>query len=153
MKELEPWRRTWRLGFAPLLPTEGLEALARALARDDSAIIQHASLRPLPTYEKRNWPVEAADPVAYCYWQADDNACDVEDVEELWSAACTRIDEILGDYAACRYFHNWWDENLRSEVVPALLEEVKRTLHLRKHLAPDCPPEVVEDWLLENPVP
>jgi hypothetical protein len=37
---VEPWRTVWRDGLAPLLTDNDLQALGRALAQDDPALIQ-----------------------------------------------------------------------------------------------------------------
>ena len=35
---METWRKVWRDGFAPVLSTNGLQALRTALLRDDPAL-------------------------------------------------------------------------------------------------------------------
>ena len=40
---MERWRSNWRVGFAPVMPTEGLVALRQALLDDDQTLIQGAT--------------------------------------------------------------------------------------------------------------
>ena len=62
---MEAWRKVWREGLAPLLPTAGLEALAIALAADDPAVLTDGNItRPIPISSVLDWPCEAADPIA-----------------------------------------------------------------------------------------
>ena len=47
---MESWRKTWRDGVEPLVSTEGLEALRRALTNDDPRLLQGATSSPPPPY-------------------------------------------------------------------------------------------------------
>src|SRR6185295_15223849 len=63
---IEPWRRVWREAVAPLVSTEGLEALRHALASDDARLLQGATISPPPMLCVQEFPVEAACPLGFC---------------------------------------------------------------------------------------
>ncbi len=46
--ELIPWREVWHEGFAKVLPTEGLVALATALREDSPRLTQGSTTTPPP---------------------------------------------------------------------------------------------------------
>lgn len=133
---MESWRKVWREGLAPLLPTKGLEALARALTDDDPRLLQGATTTPPPLQCVQDWPVEAACGVGFCGWQGQELES-VAEVEEFFAGVCFEVDQRLGEPAACRWFLNWFDETPREEMRRQLLGEVSRTLSQR--LA-DCTP-------------
>jgi hypothetical protein len=54
------WRRVWREGIAPQLSLADLHALRLALERDDPALIQGATVEPIPLPQFDDHPVEAA---------------------------------------------------------------------------------------------
>lgn len=135
---MESWRKVWREGLAPLLPTKGLEALARALADDDTRLLQGATTTPPPLQCVQDWPVEAACGIGFCGWQGNDLET-VAEVEEFFAGICFEVDQQLGEPAACRWFLNWFDETPREEMRRRLLGEVSRTLGQR--LA-ECVPAV-----------
>ena len=127
---MESWRKVWRDGLAPLIWTEGLEALQRALATDDGRLLQGATTTPPPLQCVQDWPVEAACGVGYCGWQGD-HLETVAEVEEYFARVCFEVDQALGEPAACRWFLNWFDETPREEMRRELLAEVTRTLAQR----------------------
>jgi hypothetical protein len=127
---MESWRKVWREGLAPLLPTKGLEALARALTDDDPRLLQGATTTPPPLQSVQDWPVEAACGVGFCGWQGQ-NLETVAEVEEFFAGICFEVDQRLGEPAACRWFLNWFDETPREEMRRQLLAEVSRTLSQR----------------------
>ena len=45
---MDSWRKVWRDGLAPLISTEGLEALRTALCDDDARLLQGATTTPPP---------------------------------------------------------------------------------------------------------
>lgn len=137
---MESWRKVWREGLAPLLPTKGLEALARALTDDDARLLQGATTTPPPLQCVQDWPVEAACGVGFCGWKGQDLET-VAEVEEFFAGICFEVDQRLGEPAACRWFLNWFDETPREEMRRQLLGEVSRTLGQR--LA-ECTPAVAE---------
>src|SRR5260370_6510101 len=124
---MESWRKVWREGLAPHLSTPGLEALKRALASDDSCLLQGATTTPPPLQCVQDWPVEAACVVGYCGWQGDGLET-VAEVEEFFARICFETDQALGEPAACRWFLNWFDETPRADVRALLLAEVSRML-------------------------
>ena len=133
---MESWRKVWRDGLAPLLSTEGLEALRRALESDDARLLQGATTTPPPLQCVQDWPVEAACGVGFCGWQGDGLET-VAEVEEFFARACFEADQRLGEPAACRWFLNWFDETPRDEMRRLLLGEVNRTLAQRRSGEPD----------------
>lgn len=130
-KVMESWRKCWREGFAPMFSTEGLEALAKALASDDPRLIQGATTSPPPLQCVQDWPVEAACGTGFCGWQGDGLET-VAEVEEFFARVCFEVDRQLGEPSACRYFLNWFDETPREEMRTSLLAEVLRVLRKRR---------------------
>jgi hypothetical protein len=128
---MDSWRKVWREGLAPHLSTEGLDALAEALANDDPRLLQGATTTPPPLQCVQDWPVEAACGLGYCGWQGDGLET-VAEVEEYFARMCFEADKVLGEPAACRWFLNWFDETPRDEMRRELLAEVRRTLAERR---------------------
>lgn len=128
---MESWRLVFRDGFAPVLPTEGLEALAEALRTDDMKLIQGATTSPPPLMSVSDWPVEASCPVGYCGWKGLGLAT-VGEVEEFFRRCCAEADQRLGEPAACRFFLNAWDDSSRGEFFAEMLQEVELELSRRK---------------------
>jgi hypothetical protein len=128
---MEAWRRCWREGFEPLLSVAGLEALRKALLKDDPRLQQGATTTPPPLKCMEDWPVEAACGIAYAGWQGDGLET-VGEVEEFFARMCFEIDQRLGEPAGCRWFLNWFDETPREEMRRQLLAEVNRALALRR---------------------
>lgn len=117
------WRIVWRKGFSPLLPLRGLVALRKALIDDDPRLLQGATTSPPPLRCTEDWPVEAADVIAFCAWMNGDDTVGV--AEEFFARACFEVDQRLGDPAGCRWFLNWFDETPRDEMRRLLLPEVE----------------------------
>jgi hypothetical protein len=124
---MERWREVWRGGFAMVLPTDALGALAVALRDDDPKLIQGATTTPPPLMCVQDWPVEAACALGYCGWQGEDLET-VGQVEEFFARLCFEADQRLGEPAACRWFLNWFDDTPRGEMRRELLAEVELTL-------------------------
>lgn len=131
---MNAWRKVWREGLAPQLSTKGLQALKRALLRDDSRLIQGATTSPPPTQSVLDWPVEGACVVGFCAWQGD-GAETVGEIEEIFARTCFEADMKLGEPAAVRYFMNWFDDTPRLEMRRLLVAEVNRTLSDRAVIA------------------
>jgi len=127
---MQPWKRIWRDGLAPLLATTELEALRHALIRDDPRLIQHATTTPPPTEVFYDEEMAGACAVCFCGWQAG-GLTTVREVEQFFVRTCTVADEALGELAACRHFLNWFDEAPRAEMRRELLREVNRALNER----------------------
>lgn len=128
------WKDTWRRGVAPLLSREQLATLKRGLEDDDPKLIQGATTSPPPLSTCQDWPVECGCPIAYAY--AFEGVAvgekystrTVFKTEDFFAQICFAVEKPLGELGASRHFLNWWDENPRHEVVPALLAEVKSAL-------------------------
>jgi hypothetical protein len=127
---MESWRKVWRDGLAPVLSSEGLEALKQALESDDPRLLQGATTTPPPLQCVQDWPVEAACGVGFCGWQGDGLET-VAEVEEFFARVCFEVDQRLGEPAGCRWFLNWFDETPRDDMRRLLLGEVGRTLAQR----------------------
>ena len=131
---MESWRKTWRLGFVPVLSTAALEALRDALYADDPRLTQGSTTTPPPLMCVQDWPVEAACALGFCGWQGDDLET-VGQVEEFFARACFEADQRLGEPAACRWFLNWFDDTPREEMVRELFREVELALEGRRAAA------------------
>jgi hypothetical protein len=132
---MESWRKVWREGLANQISTSGLNALRRALLKDDPRLLQGATTSPPPLQCVQDWPVEAACGLGYCGWQGDGLET-VAEVEEFFARVCFEADQRLGEPAACRWFLNWFDETPRAEMRQLLLPEINRSLAQR--LVPDA---------------
>lgn len=144
---MEPWRHVWRKGFAPLMPTEGLKALAEALRSDDPRLIQGAATSPPPLQCVEDWPVEGACAVTFCGAAQHGVATlvpgkvravsdwTIGNAEEFFARACYDCDASLGEPAGCRHFLNAFDEWPRQEMIQNLLPEVERELDRRSQAA------------------
>jgi hypothetical protein len=128
---MESWRKVWRDGLAPLIATDGLEALRTALVNDDARLLQGATTTPPPLQCVQDWPVEAACALGFCGWQGE-GLERVGQVEEYFARLCFAVDRRFGEPAACRWFLNWFDETPRDEMRAVLLAEVNRTLARRR---------------------
>lgn len=137
---MESWRLIFRNGYAESLPTRGLEALLEALRTDDSRITQGSTTTPPPLQSVQDWPVEAADAIAFCGWQGLDLKT-VGEVEEFFAKAAFEADQRLGEPAACRWFLNWYDDCPRNEMRRELSAEVEREL-LRRASTVELPVEL-----------
>lgn len=131
---METWKKVWREGFAPLLPTAGLEALAEALRKDDCTLRQGCTTVPPPLMAVQDWPCEGGCLLSFVGWKGDGRST-VGEVEEFFAEACRRADERLGEPAACRWLINWWDDTARPEAFRDLLPEVELVLAERKAAA------------------
>jgi len=134
---MEDWRDTWRRGIVHQLPEKGLEALREALVSDDARLIQGVTCSPPPVQSVRDWPIESADAIVFCFWMdasADPNASDatVEEAEEFFAKVCYECDQILGEPAGCRWFLRPYDDSPRDEIFTALHAEVIRELVRRR---------------------
>ena len=124
---MESWRLTWRDGFAHVLSTDALTALADGLRRDDPRITQGSTTTPPPLICTQDWPVEAACCLGFAGWQGE-GLTTVGEVEEYFARACFEADQRLGEPAACRWFLNWFDDTPRDEMRRQLLGECELAL-------------------------
>ncbi|MGF1578212.1 MAG: hypothetical protein ACFCD0_02490 [Gemmataceae bacterium] len=127
---MESWRKVWRDGFGPFLPTTGLKALREALKCDDEQLIQGATTSPPPLQCVQDWPVESCCVIGFCFWQGE-GLQTVAEIEEAFARTCFEADNALGEPAACRWFLNWYDETPREEMREEMLGEVELLLHER----------------------
>jgi hypothetical protein len=127
---MERWREVWRGGFAMVLPTDALEALAVALRDDDPKLTQGSTTTPPPLMCVQDWPVEAGCVLGYCgaVEAGGFGVATVGQAEEWFARWCYDADTVLGEPAACRWFLNWVDDTPRDEMRRGLLAEVERTL-------------------------
>lgn len=132
---METWREVWRDGFAPLLSTAGLAALAEALRTDDPRLTQGSTTTPPPLMCVEDWPVEAACCIGFCGWQGDGLET-VGEVEEFFARACFEADQRMKEPAYCRWFLNWFDDTPRDEMRRELLVEAELALADRAEPAP-----------------
>ena len=131
---MESWRLIWRDGFAPVLSTAGLTALAESLRTDDPRLTQGSTTTPPPLMCVQDWPCEAACCLGFCGWQGD-GLKTVGEVEHHFAKACFDADQRLGEPAACRFFLDWFDDTPRDEMRRELLAEVGLTLEQRAVVA------------------
>jgi hypothetical protein len=134
---MESWRKVWREGAAPLLPTKGLEALRDALKNDDPRLIQGATTTPPPLHCVQDWPVEAACLIGFCGWKGEDLDT-VAEVAEFFGRIAFDMCREIGDPGASRHLLNWFDETPREDMRRELLAEVERTLSERAKEMQSC---------------
>lgn len=132
--EIESWRNVWRKGFAPILPTDCLKALAEAIEKDDNRLIQGGTTMPPPLMCVHDWPVEAGCALGYCgaVNSGGLGVSTVGNAEEFFAQACFQADQRLGSPAECRYFLNWFDDTPRDEMRRELLPEVLLAIQERE---------------------
>jgi hypothetical protein len=123
---MQTWRHVWRDGVAPLLSTSALKVLRQVLESDDKRLIQGATTTPPPLQCVHDWPVEGACLLGYCGWQGE-HLETVADVEEFFARLCFEVGQRLGDPGASRWLLNWFDEEMRTQ----LLAEVRGIVALR----------------------
>lgn len=112
---MQMWREVLRRGIVPQLSTAGLQALRKALASDDSRLVQEQTTRPPPLQSVLDWPCEAACPIAFAGWQGDGIET-VGEVEEYFARVCHEADDTERDEMR---------RELLSEIDLALLERYK----------------------------
>jgi hypothetical protein len=125
------WQRVWREGIAPQLSQADLSALRLALERDDPALIQGATVEPVPLPRYDDHPVESACLVAYIGWRSR-NLQTVREVEEWFTQVCFQADKSLGEPAACRWLLNWFDDTPRPAMRLAMVAEIDAELARRR---------------------
>jgi hypothetical protein len=127
---MESWRHVWRKGLAPLLSDAHLQALRKALREDDPRLRQGQTTDPPPLQCVQDWPCEGACLVGYAGWQAD-GLQTVGEIEEFFARMCYRMDENMGEPAACRWLLNWYDDTPRLKMRENLLSEVELEIMTR----------------------
>lgn len=131
---MESWRHVWRAGFAPVLPTAGLEALAEALRTDDATLLQGSTTRPAPLACVAEWRCEGGCLVSFCGWRGE-GLVQVGDVDDWFAAKCFQADQLCGEPHACRHLLNWFDDSPRDVMRAELLAEVELVLSQRRAAA------------------
>ena len=141
---MESWRKVFRDGLVPLMPTEELEALRDALKTDSPFLIQGATTQPPPISCVSDWPIEAGCLIAYPFAATHGgfhknldgsnnlDACTVAEAESGFAAYCFEIDQRLGEPAATKWLLDDFDGWPRAEMIANLLPEVERALAARK---------------------
>jgi hypothetical protein len=129
------WQRSFR-AIAHELPTAGLEALRLALAADDPRLIQGATTSPPPLECVKDWPIEAACPIAFACWQGSGLET-VGEVEEAFARVLYAADCALGEQGA-RWLLNAVDDWPRDVMRRELLAEVAAELARRGRGTPDA---------------
>jgi hypothetical protein len=124
---METWRKVWREGVAPVLSTNGLNALRVALTVDDPKLLQGATTSPPPMQCVLDWPCEGACLIGYAGWRGD-GLKEVGEVDEFFARVCFEADQRLGEPAAVRYLLNWFDDTPRDEVRREMTREIDRAL-------------------------
>ncbi len=127
---MESWRIVWRDGFAPVLSTEGLESLWRALRDDDAQLTQGATTMPPPLMCNSDRELNGCCSIGWCGWKGEQLAT-VGAVEEFFARTCFEADQRLGEAGGCRWFLNWFDDTPRQRMRQELLVEVERLLEQR----------------------
>lgn len=129
---MEPWRKVWREGFAPGMPTAGLEALKTALETDDIRLTQGSTTTPPPLFCVQDWPCEGACGLSFIGWLGEQLST-IGEVSRFFAKACYEADQRLGEPAACRHFLNWFDDTPRDKMRAEMLVEVNYELE-RRHV-------------------
>jgi hypothetical protein len=130
---MQLWQRVWREGLAPLLSERGLQALRRALVRDDPNLVQGRTMTPPPLAGLEDAEVETACALCYTAWHGD--GCNtVGALEAFFEQTCSAADLALGEPAACRHFLDWFDATPRPAMRRQLLNEVE--VALEQHSSP-----------------
>lgn len=126
----ELWRKVWRQGFAPQLPTEALRMLRRALAEDDRRLLQLSTtdLPALRAYEDE--PVSQACAVGFCGLIGGLKLNG--EVNRFFVAACAECDRLLDEPAVSRHFLNWFDDTPRPAMRRELGAEIDAELARRQ---------------------
>lgn len=144
---MEPWRKVWREGLAPVISSAGLFALRDALRADDPRLIQGDTTRPLRDTEHRL--IVGAGAIAFCGWQGNGLEV-VKDVSKYFVQICCDADARLGEEKAVYAFIEWYDETPRDTMRRELLSEVERELARRWDPATEAQPmktlDLVRAW-------
>lgn len=134
---MEKWREVFRNGFAPVLPTTALTALAEALRTDDVRLVQGSTTVPPPLMVVQDWECEAGCALGYCgaVVSGGFGVATVEQAEIKFAEWCYEADQLLGEPAACRHFLQFFDDTPRPDMLRDLLPEVERALAEREKAA------------------
>lgn len=130
---LPPWRRVWRQGIQPQLPSRGLLLLLEALASDDPRLAQRITTIPPCQVPATDDKCEAACPIGFAWWKGA-NLYTIDGVEDAFAACCAECDRLCARFepASSRLFIDWWDSTPRLEARRELLAEVHEELVRRR---------------------
>lgn len=130
---MDLWRKVFRQGFAPQLPTEALRSLRQALADDDRRLLQLATtdLPPLRAYEDE--PVGQACAVGFCGLIGGLKLNG--EVNRFFDAVCAECDRLLEEPAISRHFLNYWDYTPRPDMRREVGAEIDLELERRVAVA------------------
>lgn len=130
---MESWRLIWRNGFAPVLSTECLRALAEALRANDPRLIQKATTLPMHKEGFQDWPAEACCPLGFMGAVASGGfgVATVDQCSEFFARVCFEADQRLGGPAEVRWFLNAVDDWPRDVLRRELLPEVELAIRSR----------------------
>jgi hypothetical protein len=127
---MEHWRDVWRRWAAPLLSTEGLEALRVALAEDSPELLQGRNTKADDELPDSDDECTGACPLAYAGWKAEALET-VEEVEAWFAGLVNEISTRSLEPAAASCLLGWIDDTPRSEMRRELLIETGRELARR----------------------
>lgn len=122
---MEPWRKVWQEGIAPMVSLQMLESLAEALDQDDPRLVTGQTCLPLPTLDNTDRPAAGVCPIGWLGWCQGLGT--VGDVVDFFAAFCCELDERLGGEASLD-FVRWVDSSPRDVVRAELLAEIKALL-------------------------
>ena len=128
---MEAWRKTWRDGFAVVLPIQGLVGLLAALEKDDQRLLTGATCWPPPLQSCQNDFTEKACGIAWAAAYGAPDSYPVGELETLFAKACWDASALLGDGSACRYFLSYWDETPREQLRKQMIPELRLAISNR----------------------
>jgi hypothetical protein len=126
LNKKRPWPEIFHAGIAPRLGREGLQALAEALERDSSELIQGETVHPDLNTTWREEECTGACALAYPLWKTLE-LFSIGNTEREFTQLCIKVDNQMGAGAAMR-FVLWFDETPRPEMRRELLREVRRAI-------------------------
>lgn len=98
----------------------------------------------------QDWPVEAADAIAFIGWDWYQKKT-VGEAETFFAKSCFESDRRTGSPADCRHFLNWYDDTPRNKMRKELIQEINleliRRWDLKIDLELDAPVYTVIDRL------
>jgi hypothetical protein len=126
------WKDVFVRGFAPSLPTAGLERLHAALESDDPAIMQGGVTRPPAIANCLDLTVDRVDAVAFCGWEPDQSVGTVQTAYRLLTQeAAVRLGDADWSCPSLAPFYRWYDRTPRAEVFRELAAVVAEVLAAR----------------------
>jgi hypothetical protein len=127
---MELWQKVFREGLAPLLTTEQLTNLLRAVEENSWELGQGFTTSPPPLHVTADWTVQQACLVSYPGWK--DGLTTVGEVEEFFARTCYEVDKRIGCPSGVVALIGWWDSTDRAEAFAALALEIEAELQGRE---------------------